>query len=117
MNIFQNILILNFSDLLVVRILENFVVLGNWTEEGIKNVAKVPERVKESRAMVEKAGGKMQFFTTMGKYDFVVIVDIPKDDDLAAILLCLGSMGNIRTMTMKAWSEAEATKLFSTPHP
>jgi uncharacterized protein with GYD domain len=96
--------------------LANFIVLGKWTEQGIKNVAKVPERVKESRKMVEKAGGIMQFFTTMGKYYFVSLVGIPKDDDMAAILLCLGSMGDIRTMTMKAWSEAEATKLLTTFH-
>lgn len=98
-------------------ILSHFVILGNWTEQGIKNVAEVPERVKQSRKMIENAGGKMQFFTTMGKYDFVLLVEIPKDEDMAAIALCLGSMGNIRTITMKAWTETEATKLFTAPHP
>jgi uncharacterized protein with GYD domain len=97
-------------------ILSNFIVLGNWTEQGIKNVAEVPERVKASRKMIEKAGGKMQFFTTMGKYDFVLLVEIPKDEDMASILLCTGSMGNIRTITMKAWTEAEANKLLTAPH-
>ena len=96
--------------------LSNFIVLGNWTEQGIKNVTEVPERVKQSRKMIEKAGGKMQFFTTMGKYDFVLLVEIPKDEDMAAILLCTGSMGNIRTITMKAWTETEATKLLTAPH-
>ena len=67
--------------------------------------------------MIEKAGGKMQFFTTMGKYDFVLVVDIPKDEDMAAILLCLGSMGNFRSTTMKAWNEAEAIKMLEAPHP
>jgi uncharacterized protein with GYD domain len=67
--------------------------------------------------MIEKAGGKLQFFTTMGKYDFVLFVEIPKDEDLAAILLCTGSLGNIRTTTMKAWTEAEAAKLLTGPHP
>jgi len=97
--------------------LANFIVLGNWTEQGIKNVKDVPDRVVNARKMIEKAGGKMQFFTTMGKYDFVLVVDIPKDDDLAAILLCTGSMGNIRTMTMKAWTETEAAKMLKAPHP
>jgi uncharacterized protein with GYD domain len=100
-----------------VIIMSNFIILGNWTDQGIKNVAEVPERVKASRKMIENAGGKMQFFATMGKYDFVLLVEIPKDDDMAAIALCIGSMGNIRTMTMKAWSEDEATKLLVTPHP
>lgn len=100
----------------MVIILSNFIVLGNWTEQGIKNIAEAPERIKASRKMIEKAGGKMQFFTTMGKYDFVLLVEIPKDEDMAAILLCTGSMGNIRTVTMKAWTEAEAAKMLTAPH-
>jgi len=100
-----------------VKVLPSFIVCGNWTEQGIKKVAEAPERIKETRRMIEKAGGKMQLFYTAGKWDFVMIVDIPKDDDLMAILLCLGSMGNIRTVTMKAWTEAEGAKILTAPHP
>jgi uncharacterized protein with GYD domain len=100
-----------------VRVLSSFVVVGNWTEQGIKKVAEAPARIKETRGMIEKAGGKMQLFYTAGKYDFVMIVEIPKDDDLMAILLCIGSMGNIRTMTMKAWNEAEGAKILTAAHP
>ena len=95
----------------------SFVVLGNWTEQGIRNVSKAPERIKETHKMVEKAGGKMQLFYTMGQYDFVMVVEVPKDDDAMAILLCVGSMGNIHTVTMKAWTEAEGGKILQAPHP
>ncbi|MCW4017153.1 MAG: GYD domain-containing protein [Candidatus Bathyarchaeota archaeon] len=97
--------------------MQNFVVLGNWTNEGMRNVASAPERIKTTRSMVEKAGGKMQLYLTMGEYDFVMIVQIPKDEDMAAIMLCVGSMGNIRTKTMKAWTEEESTKLLTAQHP
>jgi uncharacterized protein with GYD domain len=100
-----------------VRILSTFVVFGNWTTQGIKEVKDAPERIKQTHSMIEKAGGKMQLFYTAGKYDFVMIVEIPRDDDLMAILLCLGSMGNIRTITMKAWTEIEGAKILTTPHP
>jgi uncharacterized protein with GYD domain len=100
-----------------VRVLSSFVVLGNWTEQGIRKVSEAPKRIKETRGMIEKAGGKMQLFYTAGKYDFVMIVEIPKDEDLMAILLCVGSMGNIRTVTMKAWAEAEGGKILTAPHP
>jgi uncharacterized protein with GYD domain len=100
-----------------VKILPNFVVFGNWTNQGIKKVKDAPERINQTRNMIEKAGGKMQLFYTAGKYDFVMTVEIPKDDDLMAILLCIGSMGNIRTTTMKAWTEAEGTKILTAPHP
>jgi uncharacterized protein with GYD domain len=67
--------------------------------------------------MVQKAGGKMQTFYTLGEYDFVAIMELPKEDDVMPILLCLGSMGNIRTTTMKAWKESEAAKMLTKPHP
>jgi len=47
----------------------------------------------------------------------VAIIELPKEDDIMAILLCLGSMGNVRTRTMKAWTESEATKILSALHP
>ncbi len=94
-----------------------FVVLGNWTDQGIRKVSDAPKRIKETRSMVEKAGGKMQLFYTMGRCDFVMIVEVPKDDDVMAILLCVGSMGNIRTTTMKAWTESDGAKLLTAPHP
>ncbi len=94
-----------------------FVVLGNWTNQGIRKITEAPERAKAAHDMVNKAGGKMQLFYTMGKYDFVAIVEVPKDDDVMAINLCLGSMGNIRTTTMKAWTESEAAKILTAPHP
>lgn len=100
-----------------MKIIPVFVVLGNWTDQGIRKVTDVPKRAKETHDMVTKAGGKMQLFYTMGKYDFTSIIEVPKDEDLMAILLCLGSMGNIRTTTMKAWSESEASKLLTAPHP
>ena len=100
-----------------MRILFNFVVLGNWTEQGIRNIKEVPKRAKVAKDMVEKAGGKMQTFYTLGKCDFVSIIELPKEDDIMSILLCLGSMGNVKTTTMKAWSESEVAKMLATPHP
>jgi uncharacterized protein with GYD domain len=97
--------------------LSSFIVFGNWTEQGIKKVTAAPKRIKDTRGMIEKAGGKMQLYYTAGKWDFVMIIEIPKDEDLMAILLCIGSMGNIRTTTMKAWTEAEGAKILTAPHP
>jgi uncharacterized protein with GYD domain len=102
---------------LQVKDLPSYVVLGNWTEQGIRNVSDAPKRIKGTHSMVEKAGGKMQLFYTLGKYDFVMVVEVPSDDDIMAILLCLGTMGNIRTRTMKAWTESEAAKIITAPHP
>ena len=100
-----------------VKVIPVFVVLGNWTDQGIRKITEAPKRAKSVHDMVNKAGGKMQVFYTMGKYDFAAIIEVPKDEDAMAILLCIGSMGNVRTVTMKAWTESEAAKLLTTPHP
>ena len=100
-----------------MKVLPISVVLGNWTEQGIRKITEAPKRAKVANDMVKKAGGKMQTFYTLGKYDFVAIIELPKEDDIMAILLCLGSMGNIRTTTMKAWNEKQVAKILTTPHP
>jgi uncharacterized protein with GYD domain len=97
--------------------LASFIVLGNWTEQGIKNVAEAPNRIKTTHSMVEKAGGKMQLFYTLGDWDFAMIIEGVGDDALFGILACLGSMGNVRTKTLKAWTEEEGTKILTTAHP
>jgi uncharacterized protein with GYD domain len=100
-----------------VKVLPVFVVLGNWTDQGIRNITESPKRAKAAHDMVKETGVNMQLFYTLGKYDFVAIIEVPKDDDIMAILLCLGSMGNIRTTTMKAWTESDAAKIITAPHP
>ena len=102
---------------MTVKVLPSFVVLGNWTEQGIRKVQDAPNRIKETHRMVEKSGGKMQLFYTLGKFDFMMIVEVPNDDAIMAILMCLSSMGNVRTTTMKAWTEEEGAKILTAPHP
>ena len=67
--------------------------------------------------MVEKAGGRMQLYYTLGEYDFVMVIEGPNDESMVAVLACLGSMGNIRTKTLKAWTEAEGAKILAAAHP
>ena len=100
-----------------MNVIPVFVVLGNWTDQGIRKITEAPKRDKVVNDMVNTAGGKMQIFYTMGKYDFVAIIEVPKDEDAMAILLCVCSMGNVRTVTMKAWAESEAAKLLTASHP
>ena len=96
-----------------MKVLPSFVVLGNWTDQGIRNVQDAPKRIKTTHGMVEKAGGKMQLYYTLGEYDFVAILEMPSDENLVKFLLQVGSSGNVRTKTLKAWSESEAHRVMS----
>lgn len=59
----------------------------------------------------------MQLYYTLGEYDFIMVIDIPSDEAMASLLAQLGSMGNIRTRTLRAWTEAEGEKILTLPHP
>jgi len=83
-----------------------YISLVNWTDQGIRNIQDAPKRLDSFKKVVEDAGGKVQgYYLTMGKYDSVLIIEFPSDEVAAAIVLGGGSQGNIRTRTMKAFSE------------
>ena len=85
-----------------------YVVLVNWTDQGIRTVKESPQRLDATRKAIEAAGGKMLgFYLTMGRYDEVLIVEGPSDAVAATLALSAGSEGNVRTETLKAFPEAE----------
>jgi uncharacterized protein with GYD domain len=91
----------------------HYIILGNFTEQGIKNVRQVPKRDEEARRMIEQAGGKMQIYYTLGEYDFVAITEMPDDEAMMKFRLQTGSLGNVRTKTLKAWTEFDSAKVIS----
>ena len=83
-----------------------YVVLANWTDQGIRTVKDSPQRLDATRKAIEAAGGKLvAFYLTMGKYDEVLIVESPSDEVGATMALSAGSGGNVRTETLKAFTE------------
>src|SRR4026208_1130326 len=89
-----------------------YIVLLNWTAQGIKNVKDTVKRAKSFENAVEKAGGKsLGFYYTIGRYDMVAMVEAPTDEAMASILFSLGSLGNVRTETLKTFSTDETANI------
>jgi uncharacterized protein with GYD domain len=85
----------------------SYVLLGNYTEQGIRHVRESPGRLDKARAMLREMGGELKsFHLTMGRYDFIVTYDAPDDAVAARYTLMLGQLGNVRTETLKAYPEA-----------
>jgi len=83
-----------------------YIMLSNWTEQGIKNVKESPKRLDAARALAKKFSGEiLDFYMTTGAHDMVVMLEAPDDEAAAKFALSLGSAGNVRTTTLKAFPE------------
>jgi len=97
--------------------LPHYIVLGNWTDQGIRNVKEAPKRADAAQALANKLGVKMEVFFTLGEYDLVALTEAPNDEIANQLLLEIGKQGNVRTKTLKAFSVAEATKIIAKLSP
>lgn len=95
------------------RIVPLFVILGNWTEQGIRNVKDAPKRDADARKWVEQHGGKLSTWYTFGTYDFMSVLEVPDAETAFEFALNMGKMGNVRTTTMKAWESQDAAKVIA----
>jgi len=85
-----------------------YIMLVNWTDQGIRSVKESPKRLEAARALAKKHGAELKdFYMTMGDVDMVAHVEAPNDEAVAKFILGLGGSGNVRTRTLKAFTEDE----------
>ena len=85
-----------------------YVSLLQFTEQGIGNVKDTIKRAAAATAEAEKMGAKVtDSFWTMGAYDVVLLLEAPNDETVSAFSLKLGSLGNVKSQTMRAFSRKE----------
>jgi uncharacterized protein with GYD domain len=91
-----------------------FISLVNFTEQGIGNFKDSPERAAKFKSMAEKVRVTLkEVYWTMGAHDAVLILEAPDDEAVAAALLGLGSLGNVRTQTLRAFNSSEIKEIIS----
>ena len=89
-----------------------YITLMNMTEQGIKDIKNAPERTANSIKQLEEMGGKLiGFYMCMGEYDYVGIAEAPSDEVAMGFLMALGAGGNVRTTTLRAFSETEVAQV------
>jgi uncharacterized protein with GYD domain len=92
--------------------MSTYIILSNYTAQGIKNIKESPARFDAAKKAMQSAGGDIkQVFLTMGQYDLVVIAEAPDDETVAKFILATGSLGNVSTQTMRAFTEDEFRKI------
>jgi uncharacterized protein with GYD domain len=89
----------------------SYTVLASFTDQGIRNVKDSPERFNAFRSMAEKAGVTVKsVHYTVGRYDMVLVVE-GSDEAVTAALLKVGSLGNVRTETLRGFSPDEMKQI------
>ena len=85
-----------------------YVSLLQFTEQGIRSVKDTTKRAAGATAEAEKMGLKVRdAFWTLGPYDVVLLLEAPDEQSVTAFTLKLGSLGNVKTQTMRAFGSEE----------
>jgi uncharacterized protein with GYD domain len=91
-----------------------YIALVNFTDQGIRHIRQTTERAKGLVNIAAKLGIKVSdIFWTMGAYDAVFIAEAPDDDTMTALAVAMGSIGNIRTQTLRAFSADEMNAILA----
>jgi len=91
-----------------------YITLLKYTQQGIKDIKNSPNRLDSARKAWKAAGGELKsFYLTMGRYDAVVVSELPDDASVARLALATGSQGNVTTETLRAFGEDEFRKIIA----
>ena len=91
-----------------------YVMLGNFTDQGIRNVKETTKRADAFRDLSEKAGVTVRdVLWCLGQYDLIAIVDAPDEETATALTLSVASLGNIRTEMLRAFSSDDMNRILA----
>jgi uncharacterized protein with GYD domain len=89
-----------------------YIGLYKMTDQGIKNIKDAPSRVEDASKGAEAMGGKViGVYSVWGEYDYVAIGEFPSDEAAMSFAMALGSGGNVRTTTLKAFTKEELARI------
>ena len=89
-----------------------YLMLLNWTDQGIRNIKESPKRLDAAKKLAKDLGGEIKtVYMTQGSFDLALVAEMANDEKAAAFVLKLGSLGNVRTTTLKAYSEDDYRKI------
>jgi uncharacterized protein with GYD domain len=91
-----------------------YIVLGNFTDQGVRNVKDTAKRAEAVRASAKKLGITVKdLYWTLGQYDVALIADAPDEATMTALGLSVGVLGNVRTQTLRAFSPEEMNQILN----
>jgi len=91
-----------------------YVVLYRFTDQGLKNIKGTVQRAQQVRKDSEARGFKvLGIYWTQGRYDIVTVMEAPSEEAMVAGLFNIAEAGNVRSETLRAFSEEEMTRILA----
>jgi uncharacterized protein with GYD domain len=85
-----------------------YIVLVNFTEQGMKQISETLNRAETFGKSAQKAGASVKSqYWTVGTFDGVLVLEAPDEQTAAALMTKLGSLGNVRTQSLRAFDRGE----------
>lgn len=94
-----------------------FITTIKFTQQGIKAIDDTTKRAAALKTSARKLGAKIKdIFWTLGDHDGLLIFEAADDETATALLLDLGTAGNVHTTTVRAFTAAEMDKILAKRH-
>jgi uncharacterized protein with GYD domain len=91
-----------------------YILLANFTDQGVRNIKDTTKRADAFKKLAKFMGATVKdLYWTLGQFDIVAVVDVPDDTAITALGLALGKSGNVRTQTLRAFSQANMDAILS----
>lgn len=91
-----------------------YIVLLRFTQQGVNNIKQGADRIDSAKQAFRAMGGEMKtVYAVMGQYDAVAIAEAPDDETMTKISLSLSAQGNVRSETLRAFTEDEYRKIIA----
>ncbi|MDQ8732778.1 GYD domain-containing protein [Bradyrhizobium sp. LHD-71] len=91
-----------------------YIMLASFTDQGIRNVKDTIKRAEAFKDLAKDSGATVKdIYWTLGQYDVVAIADAPDEMTMTALGLALGKSGNVRTQTLRAFSQADMNTILA----
>ncbi|MDQ3102239.1 MAG: GYD domain-containing protein [Actinomycetota bacterium] len=85
-----------------------FILLTKLTSDGVKTIKNNPARIREVNTEMEQIGLKVHHqWATLGRYDFISVIEADDAAAMAKAVVELGSRGTTMNETMTAFSGEE----------
>ena len=92
----------------------HYILLINWTDAGVRSIKDTIKRADGFREMAKAAGATVKdIYWTQGSYDLVATVEAKDEISFMALTASVAKGGNIRTHTLRAFTQAEASQIMA----